>query len=104
MLAGRAIIVFVAPRVGRKLIAFEVRAGPIRNGARFVDERIQAFSRVGIPACVEVVQIERFAKIVDLQPGALDFARLEITENPRADEPDRRTRGRLGRSAHATGF
>src|SRR4029077_8551436 len=86
VLPGRAVDVRVAPRVGRHLASFQVRAIPGVDGAGTAHQRGEAFGRVRIAPGVEKKQVERARKALDLDLGGLGFRLGQVVEHAWADD------------------
>src|SRR4051794_1459570 len=84
-LAGRAIDVAVAPGIVGHHAAAQIWAVPARRivAAR---QRRQPFTAVRIAPEIEIIEIERAGKTLDLDLGGLRLGLAEIVEDARSDQ------------------
>src|SRR6202162_1513989 len=85
-LSGRTIHVAVVPRIVGNVAALQIGSVPGGNARRLADQSRQSFCRGGKPAGVEIEQVERARKALQLNLGRLDLGFAEIVENARTDQ------------------
>src|SRR5215470_15872475 len=88
VLDRRAVLVGIAPRVGRHATALHVGAIPDRYAGRTLGERVEPLRRGRVAASVEEEQVERRAEAFDLQLRGLGARVGQVAEHARSGEAD----------------
>src|SRR5664279_3520216 len=86
VLSWRTVNIRLAPRVVRHNAALQVWTVPRLNRSGGLHQRVQPFPAVRITTGIEIEQIERASKALNLDLCGLDLRLSEVVQNARADQ------------------
>src|SRR5262249_2165220 len=86
MFARRSIDIRLPPRIIREVSTFQIRSVPRHDAASRPHQHGQALGTRGITSGIEIEEVERACKTLDLNPCGLRLRFGEIVEHPRPDQ------------------
>src|SRR5262245_35478544 len=86
-LHGRAVLIGMAPRIGRYFASLDVGAVPNLGASRPLRQGIETLRRRRVTTGVQIKQVECRTEALDLQLGGLGPRFAQIVQHPRPDEP-----------------